>query len=120
MSYETLEFDIIVVGAGRAGCVVAGRLSEITGLKIALVEGGKKDHLRLAKIPAAVLKTLGHPRYDYRFKTEPDPTRNGRIDQIAPGKLLGGSSGRCHIVRTASILMARGNSGQHSGRGSTA
>jgi choline dehydrogenase len=92
MPDEALEFDIIVVGAGSAGCVVAGRLSEITGLKIALVDAGTKDHLRLTKIPAAVLKTLGHPRYDYRFKTEPDPTRNGRVDQIARGKVLGGSS----------------------------
>lgn len=92
MADEVLEFDIIVVGAGSAGCVVAGRLSEIGGLKVALVDAGTKDRLRLTKIPAAVLKTLGHPRYDYRFKTEPDPTRNGRVDQIARGKVLGGSS----------------------------
>jgi choline dehydrogenase len=89
---ETHEVDIIVVGAGSAGCVAAARLSEVSGLKVALVDAGTKDSLRLTKIPAAVLKTLGHPRYDYRFKTEPDPTRNGRVDQIARGRVLGGSS----------------------------
>lgn len=92
MADEVHEFDIVVVGAGSAGCVVAGRLSEISGLKVALIDAGKADRLRLTKIPAAVLKTLGHPRYDYRFKTEPDPTRNGRVDQIARGRVLGGSS----------------------------
>ncbi|WP_172746482.1 GMC family oxidoreductase N-terminal domain-containing protein [Neorhizobium sp. T25_13] len=92
MTDETHEVDIIVVGAGSAGCVAAGRLSEVSGLKVALVDAGTKDTLRLTKIPAAVLKTLGHPCYDYRFKTEPDPTRNGRVDQIARGRVLGGSS----------------------------
>jgi choline dehydrogenase len=89
---ESFEFDIVVIGAGSAGCAVAGRLSETPGLMVALVDAGQKDHLGLTRIPAAVLKTLGHPRYDYRFKTEPDPTRNGRVDQIARGKVLGGSS----------------------------
>ena len=92
MADETYEFDIVVVGAGSAGCVAAGRLSEVSGLRVALVDAGTKDNLRLTRIPAAVLKTLGHPRYDYRFKTAPDPTRNGRVDQIARGKVLGGSS----------------------------
>ncbi|MGK6315721.1 GMC family oxidoreductase N-terminal domain-containing protein [Neorhizobium sp. DT-125] len=92
MADEAHEIDIVVVGAGSAGCVVAGRLSENSSLKVALVDAGKTDRLRLTKIPAAVLTTLGHPRYDYRFRTEPDPTRNGRVDQIARGRVLGGSS----------------------------
>lgn len=92
MAVEEGVFDIIVVGAGSAGCVVAGRLSENPALSVALVDAGGKDHTRITRIPAAVLRTMGHPRYDWRFKTEPDPTRNNRVDQIARGRVLGGSS----------------------------
>ena len=33
-------FDIAVIGAGSAGCALAGRLAEQTDLRIALIEGG--------------------------------------------------------------------------------
>jgi len=86
------DFDVVVIGAGSAGCVVASRLSEDPSLSVALVDAGGRDHTQLTRVPAAVLKTLGHPRYDWRMKTEPDPTREGRVDQIARGRVLGGSS----------------------------
>ena len=44
-------------------------------------------------MPAATdLYGIGNPRYDWRYLTEPDPTRNGRRDLWPRGKLLGGSS----------------------------
>ena len=33
-------FDIIIVGAGASGCVLAGRLSEVPGKRVALIEAG--------------------------------------------------------------------------------
>lgn len=37
---EVTEFDVVVVGAGSAGCVVAARLSEDPARRVVLVEAG--------------------------------------------------------------------------------
>ena len=37
------EFDYIILGAGSAGCVLAGRLSENPNHNVCLIEEGSKD-----------------------------------------------------------------------------
>ena len=84
--------DFIVVGAGSAGCVVASRLSEDPAVSVLLIEAGASDWTRQTRIPAALSRTLGNPRFDWRLRTEPDPSRDNRADQWSRGRLPGGSS----------------------------
>lgn len=92
MPAEVIEADIVVVGAGSAGCVLASRLSERSGLSVLLVEAGRRERLGITRMPAALMRTIGNPRYDWGFMSEPDPTRNGQSELWPRGKVPGGSS----------------------------
>ncbi len=92
MSAEEQEFDIIIVGAGSAGCVLANRLSEREDLRILLLEAGKPDNWIWYKIPVGYLFAIGNPKSDWMYRTEPQPGLNGRDLAYPRGKTLGGSS----------------------------
>ena len=86
------EFDYIVVGAGSAGCVLAGRLSEDRGTRVLLLEAGPTDRSLWIHLPIGYGKTMWSPTYNWRFETDPDPNMNGRRIYWPRGKTLGGSS----------------------------
>ena len=84
-------FDYIVVGAGSAGCVLAGRLTEDPATRVLLIEAGDRDRSPNIKIPAAFAKQF-HSKLDWDFSTEPEPHVEGRSLYVPRGKSLGGSS----------------------------
>jgi choline dehydrogenase len=86
------EFDYIVVGAGTAGCVLANRLSSDREVSVLLLEAGGKDDYFWIHVPVGYLYTIGNPRTDWCYVTEPDPGLNGRSIGYARGKVLGGCS----------------------------
>jgi choline dehydrogenase len=86
------EFDYIIVGAGTAGCVLANRLSADPSTSVLLLEAGGKDDYFWIDIPVGYLYTIGNPRTDWCYRTEPDPGLNGRTIGYARGKVLGGCS----------------------------
>ena len=85
-------FDYIIVGAGTAGCVLANRLSANPKTQVLLLGAGKKDDYFWIDIPVGYLYTIGNPRTDWCYQTEPDPGLNGRSIGYARGKVLGGCS----------------------------
>ena len=91
-TFDKLNFDTIIVGAGSAGCLLANRLSTNPNHKVLLIEAGGEDDWIWIKIPVGYLFTIANPRTDWCFKTEPDPGLNGRSIHYARGRVLGGSS----------------------------
>jgi choline dehydrogenase len=88
---ERAAYDYIVVGAGSAGCALAGRLSEDPAVRVLLIEAGGRDSSLKIKIPAAFPQQF-HTKLDWDFHTEPEPHVDGRCLFIPRGKALGGSS----------------------------
>ena len=87
-----MTFDTIIVGAGSAGCALAGRLSEDPKRKVLLLEAGPPDSNPWIHVPIGYGKTMHHPVLNWGFWTEPDPNMNGRRIYWPRGRTLGGSS----------------------------
>lgn len=87
-----MKFDFVVIGAGSAGCAVAGRLSENGKYSVAVLEAGGRDTNPWIHIPVGYFRTMDNPRTDWRYVTQPDPGINGRAIPWPRGRVLGGSS----------------------------
>lgn len=85
------DYDYVIVGAGSAGCVLAHRLSEDPGVRVALLEAGGRDRKLEIKIPAAFPK-LFHTAYDWDLHTSPQVQCDAREMYWPRGRTLGGSS----------------------------
>ena len=83
--------DYIIVGAGSAGCALAYRLSE-AGARGLVVEHGGSDAGPFIQMPAALSYPMNMARYDWGYRTEPEPHLGGRRLACPRGKVIGGSS----------------------------
>jgi len=86
------EFDVIVVGAGSAGCVLADKLSADGRRRVLLLEAGGSDRRFWIKVPIGYGMTYFDPAVNWKFSAEPDPGIAGRAAYWPRGKVLGGSS----------------------------
>ena len=86
------QFDYVIVGAGSSGCVLANRLSADPKNKVLLLEAGNPDTNPWIHVPVGYFKTMHNPKFDWCYKTDPDPGIDNRSLQWPRGKVLGGSS----------------------------
>lgn len=83
--------DLIIVGAGSAGSVLASRLTENPGLHVLLIEAGHEPEDPRIADPAA-WPLLQGTAVDWDYCTTPQTRMAGREHPWPRGKVVGGSS----------------------------
>jgi len=86
-----MEADYVVVGAGSAGCAMAWRLAEASR-SVLVVEHGGTDWGPFIQMPGALSYPMNMRRYDWGYRSEPEPHLGGRRLACPRGKVIGGSS----------------------------
>ena len=90
MDTAGMDFDYVVVGAGSAGCVVAGRLGA-AGHKVLLLEAGGADKSPFIHVPLGYSMLYNNPKVNWCFNSEPEPYLNNRRLFQPRGKVMGGT-----------------------------
>jgi choline dehydrogenase len=86
------SFDYVIVGAGSAGCVLANRLTADGKRSVLLLEFGGSDRSIFVQMPSALSIPMNMKRFNWFYRTQPEPALNGRRMHTPRGKVLGGSS----------------------------
>jgi choline dehydrogenase len=94
VSPATRVINVLIVGGGSAGAVLASRLSENKARQVQLLEAGHNhapDSYPTIITNSDIVGANGDPNYDWGYKSEPGYI--GHAINVVRGKVLGGSSG---------------------------
>lgn len=86
------DYDVIVVGAGSAGCAVAYRLAKESQLRVLLLEAGSVDSSQLIHIPMGFAFLLKPHKNNWAYRTTAEKYLHDRVVELPRGKVLGGCS----------------------------
>ena len=100
--------DVVIVGGGTAGCVLASRLTENPDVSVLLIEAGRHSRKLHVRIPAAFSK-LYRTDVDWGDSTTPQPALDGREVVFPRGRMLGGSAAM------NAMMVLRGNRADYDG-----
>jgi len=87
-----MEADFVIIGSGSAGSAMAARLSEDGKHSVLVLEYGGTDAGPFIQMPGALSFPMNMRRYDWGYKSEPEPHLDGRELACPRGKVIGGSS----------------------------
>ena len=85
------SFDYVIVGAGTAGCALAGLLAEDPAIRVCVLEAGGSERHPFVSTPAMVAPAIGTARLNWRFETVPQAQLKGRRIPQPRGRVVGGS-----------------------------
>ncbi len=86
------NIDLVIVGAGSAGCILANKLINNTNYNILLIEAGPKDNSPIVHVPLGYGMTFYNKNINWNFYSEKQNKLNNREIYYPRGKVLGGSS----------------------------
>jgi choline dehydrogenase len=84
-------YDVIVVGAGSAGCALTNRLSADPSISVLLLEAGGADDREAIRVPRQYFSLWGTD-VDWQYVSTPQFGTAGRTHLMPRGRVLGGTS----------------------------
>lgn len=91
------SFDVVIVGAGSAGCVLANRLSADPNRRVLLLEAGGDDNDPRVSTPAT-FGALPNTRFDWGFRTGPQEQLSRRQINYPRGRCIGGTGSINYMI----------------------
>lgn len=97
---SSVTYDVVIIGGGTAGLVLANRLSEDPNLQIVVLESGEDRGTDPNTLMPGAWPLLSNSTADWTFHTEPQKNLDRQIT-IPQGRALGGSSAINSFLFTA-------------------
>ena len=86
------EFDLVVVGAGSSGSIIASKVAKETGLKVLILEAGGSDFRPDIKTPIGYGLTFYNKNVNWCYQTKEQNNLDNRSVYCPRGKVVGGSA----------------------------